>query len=120
MREGTVLFLPVIKEINPYKDRHVYAEAVKFAGILHNKKVLSYGGNVEVTGQRPEDITLKVGDIFVKIGTGDFDKKLERLEFVKDEIEKRGIPVEYIDLRFANKIIVKPVGSIIKEQLYNK
>lgn len=116
MKEGTVLFLPVIKDIDYKNNREAYLEAVRFVDVLHNKRVVSYDGTIEITGQRPEDITLKLDNISIKIGAGDFDKKLERLEFVRDEIEKRNMSVEYIDLRFANKIIVKPVGGIEGEQ----
>lgn len=112
MKEGTVLFLPVIKDIDYKNNREAYLEAVRFVNVLHNKRVISYGNVIEITGQRPEDITLKFDKISIKIGMGDFEKKLERLEFVKDEIEKRKMTVEYIDLRFANKIIVKPAGSM--------
>jgi cell division protein FtsQ len=112
MKEGTVLFLPVIKDIDYKNKRETYLEAVRFVDVLHNKRVVSYDGAIEITGQRPEDITLKLDNISIKIGAGDFDKKLERLEFVRDEIEKRNMSVEYIDLRFANKIIVKPAGSV--------
>ncbi|WP_333653434.1 cell division protein FtsQ/DivIB [Dissulfurispira sp.] len=112
MKEGTVLFLPVIKDIDYKNNREAYLEAVRFVDVLHSRRVVSYDGAIEITGQRPEDITLKLDNISIKIGAGDFDKKLERLEFVRDEIEKRNMSVEYIDLRFANKIIVKPVGSV--------
>ena len=104
-----MLFLPIIKDIDHNRNREAYAEAVKFVNVL-NRRTLSYGGSIEITGQRPEDITLKLGSIAIKIGAGDFEKKIERLEFAKDEIEKRNIAVEHIDLRFADKIIVKPAG----------
>jgi hypothetical protein len=32
-----------------------------------------------------------------------------KLKFVMAEIEKRNMPVESIDLRFANRVIIKPV-----------
>lgn len=110
MKQGTVLFLPVIKDIDYKKDRDTYMEAVRFVNVLHSRRAASYEGILEITGRRPEDITLKLENIVIKIGAGDFDKKLERLEFVRDEIEKRNMSVEYIDLRFADKIIVKPAG----------
>ncbi|MBF0559436.1 MAG: FtsQ-type POTRA domain-containing protein [Nitrospirae bacterium] len=108
MKEGTILLLPVIKGIDPVRDKATYAEAVKFVGVLHDRRVVSYQGDVEISGQRPEDITLKVDNIIIKVGMDDFEKKLERLEFVRDEIHKRNMTVEYIDLRFANKIVVRP------------
>ncbi len=108
MKEGSILLLPVIKGIDPVRDSETYAGAVSLAGVLYDKRVVSYNGNVEITGQKPEDITLKLDKVMIKVGMGDFEKKLERLAFVRDEIQKRNMTVEYIDLRFANKIIVKP------------
>jgi cell division protein FtsQ len=111
MKENAVFFLPVIKDINPYKNRDAYMEAVRFIGALNNRRIYPYSGNIVITGQRPEDLTLKVDDIYIKIGTGDYDKKLERLEVVMDEIKKRNMAIEYIDIRFSNRIIVKPLSS---------
>jgi len=113
VKEGTVFFLPVIKNINPYKNRDAYIEAVRFTGALNNHRIYPYSGNIVITGQRPEDLTLKVDDIYIKIGAGDYDKKLERLKLVMNEIEKRNMSmaIEYIDMRFSNRIIVKPSGS---------
>ncbi len=108
MKEGSILLLPMIKDIDPVRNRETYAEAVSFVRVLYDKRVVPYNGDVEITGQEPEDITLKIDKIMIKVGKGDFEKKLERLAFVRDEIEKRNMTVEYIDLRFANKIIVKP------------
>lgn len=116
IREGTVLLLPVIKDIDPAGDNETYREAVRFVNVLHAKGVLSSDGSIEVTGSRPEDITLKINGIVIKVGMGDFEKKIERLEFVKDEIQKRNMTVEYIDLRFANKIVVKPVRQEPEQQ----
>lgn len=116
MKEGTILFLPVIKDIDPDKNKDAYEEAVKFVNILHAKKVMASEGILEITGQRPEDISLKLDNILIKIGTGDFDKKLERLQFVKNEIQARNMLVEYIDLRFSNKIVVKPISDIKTDQ----
>jgi cell division protein FtsQ len=106
IREGTAIFLPVIKDIIPSNHREGYAEALKFIKVLNDRKI--YGTDVQITGTRPEDITLKIDNILIKIGAGDFEKKLERLELVREEIEKRQIAVEYIDVRFADRIIVKP------------
>src|SRR5208283_1741870 len=108
LKEDTVLLLPVIKGIDPARDKETYAEAVKFAGVLYDRRVLSYKGEVEISGQTPEDITLKVDNIVIKVGMGDFEKKLKRLEFVRGEIRKRSMTVDYIDLRFADKIVVRP------------
>ncbi len=59
MKEGAILLLPVIKGIDPERNRETYGEAVRFAGVLHDRRVVSYEGDVEISGQRPEDITLE-------------------------------------------------------------
>ena len=110
MKAGTVLFLPVIKDIDPRVNAETYTEAIRFVKVLYDKRILSYGGNLEISGSRPEEIALKLDSVSIRVGIGDFEKKLGRLKFVRDEIEKRNMAVEYIDLRFSNRIIVKPVG----------
>jgi cell division protein FtsQ len=108
IREEPVYFLPVIK-IDPASSREAYHEAIALAGILYERKMMAHGGNIELSGARPEDITMKVDTIPVRIGAGDLTKKLEKLIFVRDELNKRNMAVEYIDLRFVDKIVVKPL-----------
>lgn len=115
INEKTVLSLPVIK-INPYEARDAYIDALRIASVLHNRRLLPYEFGIEIVGQRPEDIALKVDGILMKIGTGDIGKKLERLGFIMGEIKRRNIVIEYIDLRFTDKIIVSPVEGIEGEQ----
>jgi cell division protein FtsQ len=112
MREDTTLFLPVIRDINPTDNGEAYREVISFLRFLNERKVLVLDGNMEVTGKKPEEITLRIDGIPVRVGSGDFEKKLERLQFVKDEIRKRNIEVASIDLRFANRIIVQPVEHV--------
>ncbi|MFA5352978.1 MAG: FtsQ-type POTRA domain-containing protein [Thermodesulfovibrionales bacterium] len=109
LREGSFLFLPVIEEIDPVREKEAYKEAISCIQVLHKRRVLAYNGNVVVTGTRPEDIAIHLDNITVKIGAGDLEKKLERLAFVREEIQKRNMAVESIDLRFNGRIIVKPV-----------
>jgi cell division protein FtsQ len=106
--EEPVYFLPVIK-IDPASCREAYHEAIVLAGILYDRKVMAHGGNIELSGARPEDITMRVDNVPVRIGAGDLTKKLEKLIFVRDELIKRNMAVEYIDLRFLDKIVVKPL-----------
>lgn len=124
MDEGTALFLPTIEEISPLKNKDAYKEALNFLSALRDKEVLSYGGDVKITGQRPEDLTLiirgKAGSISIKIGAGDFNEKLKRFQLIRDEIEKRDISVQYIDIRFDNKVIVMPHGSKEEEKLHKQ
>jgi cell division protein FtsQ len=107
LRDDAVLLLPVIKDIDPERDKEAYAEAVRFVRFLHDKRVISFNGNIEVTGKRPEDLSIKVDDIIIKVGAGDIERKLQRLKVVIEEIDRKKMAVEYIDIRFENKIIVK-------------
>jgi cell division protein FtsQ len=108
IKKEPAYFLPVIR-IDSEAGRDAYLEAAVLAGILYDKKISSQGGSIELSGARPEELSMKVDGLVVKIGTGEFAKKLEKLSFVRDEISKRDMKVEYVDLRFADKIVVKPL-----------
>ncbi len=107
IRKEPAYFLPVLKT-DPDVSREAYLEAVGLAEMLYDKKVTTLSGNIEITGTRPEDIAMKADGLLIKVGAGDFMKKLEKLTFVKEEIARRNMQVEYVDLRFADKIVVKP------------
>ena len=109
-----IYFLPVVK-IDPTSHKEAYRDAVELARALNERKVTAHGGNIELTGTRPEDITMKVDGVPVKIGEGDLPRKLEKLDFVRDELGKRNMSVEYIDLRFADRIVVKPLKQDVRE-----
>jgi cell division protein FtsQ len=114
IKQEQTYFLPVIKtDPDLYPD--AYQEAVALAGILYDRKLMAKSGNTEITGARPEDITFKADDLVVKIGAGEFLKKLDKLHFVKEELVRRNMQVEYVDIRFADKIIVKPHKVAEKE-----
>jgi cell division protein FtsQ len=107
IRQEPSYFLPVIRT-DPSANGEAYQEAVTLAEILYDKKVMAQSGNIEISGTRPEDITMKADDLVVRVGAGEFVKKLDKLNFVKEEIARRNMKVEYVDLRFADKIVVKP------------
>ena len=108
MKKTQVYFLPLIK-IDNESAREAFHEAVELAVALQDRKVAAQSGNIEITGTRPEDITLRFDDLTARMGAGEFAKKIEKLYFVKEEISKRNMKVEYVDLRFADKIVVKPL-----------
>jgi len=58
-------------------------------------------------------MTVNMDGIVVKVGEGEYEDKLQRLVELEDEIRKRGIHVDYIDLRFENKAVVRPVNEVI-------
>ena len=103
-----------VVKIDPTSHKEAYRDAVELARALNERKVAAHAGNIELTGTRPEDITMNVDGVPVKIGEGDLPRKLEKLDFVRDELGKRNMPVEYIDLRFADRIVVKPLKQDVR------
>lgn len=114
IQEPSVIFLPVIMEIDPDKNTDTYKEAITLIKLLNEKKLLTYSGQLVISGKTPDDLSINVDDLLIKVGRGDYEKKLERLEKIKDEIKNNNIVVDYIDLRFADQIIVKPANTQIK------
>jgi hypothetical protein len=49
------------------------------------------------------------GRVPVYLGLGGYREKLERLALVLPEVEEKGIPVKYIDLRFDQRVVVGTV-----------
>ena len=114
IRPEPIYFLPVVK-IDPSSYREAYHNAVELAMALNDRKLTANVGNIELTGTRSENVTMQVDGVPVKIGAGDLPKKLEKLDFVRDQLAKRNMSVEYIDLRFADKVVVKPLKQDVKE-----
>ncbi|MBF0517604.1 MAG: cell division protein FtsQ/DivIB [Nitrospirae bacterium] len=109
--EKAVAGLPVINIEEPYK--RAYAEAVRLISVINKTPELA-GKAVEISGMRPEDISLTLNGLVILIGYGDYEKKLASYFSLKEEIAGRNIAIEYIDLRFSNRLIVKPVKKDMK------
>ncbi|QWR76838.1 cell division protein FtsQ/DivIB [Candidatus Magnetomonas plexicatena] len=102
--------LPVIKITG--SNKKAYLEAIKLSlAISKNPKMR--GMVEEIDGTKPEDISIRINGVPVYVGFGDFDRKLTSYISLKDEIVKRNIPVDYIDLRFSHRLIVKPLKGDI-------
>lgn len=117
IKYNSEFFLNIIK-VDP-DNKETYNEVIRLANLLHHGEFFTEG-SVEISGNRPEDIALKVDNILIKIGTGDYERKLERLRVVKKEVESRNVKVDYIDLRFADKIIVKPLEEVKNDNTIKK
>jgi cell division septal protein FtsQ len=98
--------LPVINITG--SNKKAYLEAIKLSTSI-SKNPLIRGLVNEINGTKPEDISIRINGILVYMGFGDFDRKLTSYLSLKDEITKRNIPVDYIDLRFSHRLIVKPL-----------
>ncbi|MCX8026545.1 MAG: FtsQ-type POTRA domain-containing protein [Thermodesulfovibrionales bacterium] len=105
--DSVVLFLPVLVDIDPKEDYKAYKEALSFVSFLKNHTSYTSKGRIEITGKRPEDITVMIDGVQIKIGSGDYDKKISRLDFVRQEIQRRNLNVEVIDVRFKDRVVVR-------------
>jgi cell division protein FtsQ len=103
----STLFLPVIKDINP-KNKKGISEALKLVGVISRKNVLNERETVEV-GLESYGLTMDIDGEFIKVGYGNYSEKLERWMELEPEIRKRGVPIKYVDLRFKDSVIVKPI-----------
>jgi len=112
--KGAIPFLPVIAA-DPFEDRQDFMEALHLARVLKDKKIATERGRVEiVAGKGPESISMVLDGVLIKIGQGDYEQKLSRLFQLEGEIKKRAITVDYVDLRFANRVVVKPINEVVR------
>lgn len=112
--KGAVPFLPIITA-DPFRNRDNFMEALHFAGVIKDKKIATERNRVEIVADKgPESISMIMDNVVVKVGCGDYERKLQRLFQLEDEIRKRAIAVDYIDLRFANRVVVKPINEVVR------
>lgn len=116
LKGESIPFLPIISG-DPFKNSSVFSEVLNLVRTMKDKGFIAVKDRIEVIiphGAGPEDISMQVDGMLVKVGHGEYEEKLQRLLELEDEIMRRGIPVDYIDLRFANKVIVKPINEVIR------
>lgn len=112
LRGESVPFLPVIVG-GKAEGGDAFAEALRLARAVKATGLAAERNRIEITGVAggPENLTLKVDGLVVKIGNGQYEKKLSRLFELMGEIHRRWERTEYVDLRFANRVVVKPVAG---------
>lgn len=114
LKDGSVPFLPLITG-DPFRESEGFSEAIKLAKLISSKGFLSERDRVEIFVGKPHELTVTIDGTVVKMGSGRYKEKLERLAALEDELKNRGVPVDYIDLRFENRAIVKPVaGKVVR------
>jgi cell division protein FtsQ len=108
-------FLPVIIG-GDSSDNETFEEALRLAEVIKDLGLSKEKKRVEITGLRggPETLGIRVEGMAIKLGEGGYREKLSRLFELSGEIRKRNINVEYVDLRFANRVVVKPVKEVIR------
>ncbi|MDA8082379.1 MAG: FtsQ-type POTRA domain-containing protein [Nitrospiraceae bacterium] len=113
LKDSAIPFLPVIVG-NPFDKKDVYAQAIDLVRAIKETGLISRKDRIEVIANRPQDMTVNLDGVVVKVGSGEYHDKLVRYMELEDEIRTRNIPVDYIDLRFANRVVVKPVSEVVR------
>ena len=113
LRDIAVPFLPIISS-NPYQEKGAFQEAIILAKAIKNTGLLSGKDHIEIISHKPQEMSVNIDGIVVKVGEGEYEDKLARLADIEEEIKSRNIPVDYIDLRFANRVLVSPVNEVVR------
>ena len=110
LKGDTVPFLPIIVS-DPYREREGFSEALSLVRIMNEKGLALGKDHVEVVAHKPHELTIEMDETVVKVGQGSYREKLERFLHLEADLRERNIPVDYIDLRFNDQAIVKPVTA---------
>ena len=113
LRDSRVPFLPIISA-DPFRKKEAFSEAINLVRAVKVTGLLSRKDHIEIIARTPEEMAMNMDGTVVKVGVGEYEEKLRRLLELEEEIKQRQIPVDYIDLRFANKVIVKPVNEVVR------
>lgn len=113
LKGNTIPFLPMITG-DPFREREGFSEALTMAKAMNDKGLSSERDQIEVVLSKPQELTAIIDGMVVKIGAGEQREKLERLLELEEDIQRRRIAVDYIDLRFANRVVVKPIKEVIR------
>lgn len=113
--EAPVYFLPVIVH-GGADGSPEFMEAVKLASAISYISEAREVELVEIAGLEggPKNIVVSLDGVDIKVGEGSYREKLVRYFELSREIGKRNINVDYIDLRFANRVVVKPLEEAIQ------
>lgn len=103
------IILPVIKNIDPFKGKEALTESVRLLNFFKSKGLIRSDDEVILTGENPDTLTIKINGFPIIFGKGDYEAKLSKYLLILSETQKRGIKLQYIDLRFPDRVIVKPL-----------
>lgn len=115
--ENAMPFLPVI--VGQYAPgSEAFTEAVSLARAVKETGLAAEKNRVEIKGleQGAEDLMMSVDGLDVKVGKGQYEEKILRYAELSEEIARRNIAVDYVDLRFANRVVVKAVPEAEKKE----
>ncbi len=107
IKEKGMYFLPLIAEVDPVRDRGGILEALKLVDALTEKNILSGKESTEIR-REPVGLTMNMDGETLIMGYGEYRDKLVRWKELEPELRKKNINMVYVDLRFKDKVIVKP------------
>lgn len=114
IKGNTVPFLPIISA-DPFNRHDDFSEALYLARVVRDKKIATERSRVEIVADKgPENLSMVIDNVVIKVGQGDYEQKIRRLLDLEDEIRRRAVTVDYVDLRFANRVVVKPIREAVK------
>jgi len=113
--EAPVYFLPVIVHASADGSSE-FMEAVKLASAIGDINEAREVELVEIAGLESgsRNMVIRLDGVDIKIGEGNYREKLVRYFELSREIGRRNINVDYIDLRFANRVVVKPIEEAVQ------
>lgn len=115
LKGEAVPFLPII--MDPTSERAgAFNDALVLAAVVKDEGIAAETGTVEIGNfsQGAENITVTIRGLKARVGKGRYREKLARLFELEDEIKRRDINVDYVDLRFDDRVVVKPVSAVAK------
>jgi cell division protein FtsQ len=114
LRDDSIPFLPIITG-DPFAEKDGFSEAMKLAKFMHDSGFVSERDHIVISTQKPHELTATIDGTVVKIGSGGYEEKLERFLQLEKDIKNMRVPVDYIDLRFHNKAIVRPFNDKVRQ-----
>jgi len=114
LKDNQIPFLPIISA-DPFSKKEAFSEAVSLVKAVKETGLLAGKDHIEILASKKDEMVMNIDGVVIKIGAGDYEEKLGRLMELEEEIKKRQIPVDYIDLRFSNRVIVKPVNEVVRK-----
>jgi len=113
LKGNIIPFLPIITG-DPSREGEGLSEALTLAKTMNDMGLSSERDQIEIVLSKPQELTSVIDGMVVKVGVGDYKEKLQRLLELEEDIQRRQITVDYIDVRFANRVVVKPIKEVIR------
>ena len=106
LRNIAVPFLPVISS-NPYQEKEAFLEAITLAKAIKNTGLLSRKDHIEIISHKPQEMSVNIDGIVVKVGAGEYEDKLARLADIEQEIKQQ----EYFGRLYRPEICQQGAGQ---------